>query len=72
MLRFPLPTFCLPCIERLQAQCPHLHTSTWGGWHYDGQDVWDDITEVCDDCGADLDELPHKSAPLTVDEKIPF
>jgi hypothetical protein len=72
MLRYPTPTFCLPCIERLQAQCPHLHTSTWGGFHYSAGEVWDDIHEVCDICGANLDELPLKSIPLLGDETIQF
>ena len=38
-----------------QAQCPHLHTSRNGGFHFTAGDVWDDIKEVCNDCGAILD-----------------
>ena len=72
MLRYPLPTFCLPCIERLQAQCPHLHTSTWGGFHFSAGEVWDDITEVCNDCGANLDELPKQCDPLPENEELPI
>jgi hypothetical protein len=72
MLRYPTPTICLPCIQRLQAQCPHIHTTTWGGWHFTGSEAWDDITEVCDDCGANLDQLPYPSDPLAEDQKIPF
>ena len=40
------------------AQCPHEHTSFTGGYHFVGGDVWDDITEVCDDCGAILSYQP--------------
>ena len=36
-------------------QCPHQHTSFQGGMHFSAGDVWDDITEVCNDCGANLD-----------------
>ena len=41
-----------------QATCTHEHTSFWGGFHLSGGDVWDDITEVCDDCGAILEGMP--------------
>jgi len=44
-----------------QAQCLHAHTSYRGGFHYNGNDIWDDITEVCDDCGANLDRLRAQS-----------
>ena len=37
------------------AQCKHEHTSYHGGMHFTAGDVWDDIQEVCDDCGANLD-----------------
>jgi hypothetical protein len=70
MLRSPIPTFCLPCIERLQAQCPHLHTSFLGGLHLIAGEVWDDITEACDDCGAYLDELSQQFDPLPEEEEI--
>ena len=39
----------------LQSHCPHKHTSMIGGMHFTAGDVWDDITEVCDDCGAILE-----------------
>jgi DnaJ-class molecular chaperone len=38
-----------------QAVCPHAHTSFLGNMHFSAGDVWDNITEVCDDCGANLD-----------------
>ena len=37
------------------AQCPHEHTSLNGGMHFSAGDVWDDIEEVCEDCGVNLD-----------------
>jgi len=72
MLRYPLPVFCIPCIQRHQAQCPHIHTSFQGGWHFSAGEIWDDITEVCDDCGANLDKLPFKSNLLSKDENLPI
>ena len=39
-----------------QAVCPHNHTSSQGNMHFSAGDVWDDIQEVCDDCGANLDQ----------------
>ena len=36
-------------------ECPHEHTSTLGSFHFTAGEVWDDLTEVCDDCGANLD-----------------
>ena len=41
-----------------QEQCRHLHTSFKGGMHFSAGDVWDDLTEVCNDCGANLDRQP--------------
>jgi len=38
------------------AQCPHEHTSYQGSMHFSAGDVWDDIKEVCNDCGASLDK----------------
>jgi hypothetical protein len=38
-----------------QEQCSHQHTSFNGGFHLTAGDVWDDLTEVCNDCGANLD-----------------
>ena len=66
---FPI---CQPCITRLQATCPHLHTSFRGGWHYSAGEVWDDINEFCDDCGANLDKLPPTADTLLEDESIAF
>jgi hypothetical protein len=40
-----------------QAVCPHDHTNFNGNMHSSAGDVWDDIHEVCDDCGANLDQL---------------
>ncbi len=40
-----------------QTACPHEHTSFQGSMHFSEGDVWDDIHEVCDDCGANLDRL---------------
>jgi RecJ-like exonuclease len=40
-----------------QAVCPHKHTSFQGNVCFTGGDVWDDIHEGCDDCGANLDQL---------------
>ena len=36
-----------------QAKCPHEHVSRTGGFHFDGE-VWDDVQDVCDDCGEVL------------------
>jgi hypothetical protein len=49
----------LPDFAKLiqQAICPHEHTSFHGNMHFSAGDVWDDIHEVCDDCGANLDRL---------------
>ena len=34
--------------------CQHLHTYHTGGFHFSAGDVWDDIEEVCIDCGEVL------------------
>jgi hypothetical protein len=39
-----------------EAQCPHEQSSFQGGYHFSGGDVWDDITEICNDCGTNLDK----------------
>jgi DnaJ-class molecular chaperone len=39
-----------------QAICPHEHTTYQGSMHFSAGDVFDDIQEVCDDCGAKLDQ----------------
>ena len=36
--------------------CPHKHVSMVGGMHFSAGDVWDDIEEVCEDCGMVLTE----------------
>ena len=38
-----------------QVQCQHKLTSIRGGMHFSAGYVWDDIEEVCDDCGSNLD-----------------
>ena len=65
MNKSKIPRFCQACIVRLQTACPHLHSSFVGGWHFSGSDYWDDVTEICSDCGANLDELAvsPQSAP---------
>ncbi len=35
-------------------KCQHEHTSCRGAFHFSAGDVWDDVVEVCDDCGATL------------------
>ena len=40
-----------------QVVCQHEHTTTQGGMHFSAGDVWDDIQQVCIECGADLDQL---------------
>jgi hypothetical protein len=37
------------------AQCPHEHTSFHGRMHFSEGEPWDDIHEVCIDCGARID-----------------
>lgn len=39
-----------------QAHCPHEHISMQGNIRFIAGDVWDDLTEVCDDCGVNLDK----------------
>ena len=34
-----------------EAQCPHEHVVAQGGFHLTAGEVWDDIQEVCSDCG---------------------
>ena len=72
MYKLKVPILCQPCIDRLQAHCLHQHTNTYGGFHFSGGEVWDDITEVCDDCGANLDLLPIQHPSLLTHEEIPF
>ena len=37
-----------------QAKCQHEHVSRNGSFHFSAGEVWDDIREVCDDCGEVL------------------
>ena len=39
-----------------QALCQHAQTTTQGSMHFTAGDVWDDIQQVCLDCGANLDQ----------------
>jgi hypothetical protein len=67
------PPFCAACIRKVQLECPHTDTYWTGGFHYTGGEVWDDIEEVCCDCGAVLSELPSPISSQTEDdEPIPF
>ena len=34
--------------------CPHKHVSMVGNMYFFAGDVWDDIEEVCEDCGKVL------------------
>jgi hypothetical protein len=38
-----------------QAECPHEHVVSNGGHHYSEGEIWDDLKEVCSDCGEILD-----------------
>lgn len=37
-----------------QAKCPHQHVSSSGGFHLTEGICYDDVMEVCDDCGEVL------------------
>lgn len=37
-----------------QAKCSHQHTVSLGGFHLSQGVVWDDVREVCSDCGLVL------------------
>ena len=39
-----------------EEKCSHEHTSFQGSLHFSQGEVWDDIHEVCQDCGADLEQ----------------
>jgi len=66
------PKQCLACLQRHQASCAHEHTSFLGGWHFSAGEVWDDINEVCDDCGANLDNLAVHVEPHPDNEELPI
>lgn len=38
-----------------ECECPHEHISRYGSHHFSAGEVWDDIEEVCSDCGEVLD-----------------
>lgn len=38
-----------------QAECPHKHVVRNGGHHFSHGEIWDDIEEVCSDCGEVFD-----------------
>jgi hypothetical protein len=38
-----------------QVQCRHARVSCQGSMRFSAGDVWDDIVEVCDGCGARLE-----------------
>jgi hypothetical protein len=38
-----------------QVQCNHEHTSFQGRMRFTANGVWDEIHEVCNDCGATID-----------------
>ncbi|MCZ2442830.1 MAG: hypothetical protein ACOYKH_04165 [Brevefilum fermentans] len=47
-------------LEELQTllkglECPHEHVSQIGSFHFSAGEVWDDIRDICDDCGQILD-----------------
>ena len=48
----PLPEFA---VILKQTMCQHQHTAYQGGMHFSAGDVWDDILEICVECGASLD-----------------
>ena len=48
----PLPEFA---VMLNQNACTHRHTAYKGGMHFGAGDVWDDIQEICVECGAPLD-----------------
>ena len=72
MLLDSIPKFCLQCIVRFQAQCPHLQSFTFGGMHFSAGEVWDDFTIQCSNCGVNLINLPDTFNPLLEDEMPPF
>jgi hypothetical protein len=38
-----------------EASCQHEHVSQTGGLHFTAGDVWDDLQDICGDCGQVLD-----------------
>ena len=47
----------LPGFQQLlkETECPHEHVSQTGAYTFSAGEVWDDVQEVCDDCGEVLD-----------------
>ena len=45
------------------SQCLHMKTSFIGSYRFTEVDVWDDITEECDDCGDNLESKPFYDIP---------
>jgi hypothetical protein len=39
-----------------EATCPHMKSSLQGAYKFSNGEVWDDIKEICHDCGVDLDK----------------
>ena len=37
-----------------EARCKHPHISYQGNFHFTVGEAWDDLVEVCEDCGAVL------------------
>jgi len=73
MTKDQIPIQCIHCMEQYQARCPHLRISTTGQFHYSNGEVWDDIREICDDCGIDLADLPRNNEfPPEDGVEVPF
>jgi hypothetical protein len=67
-----LPPFCQTCLDQLRANCSHQHLSMQGNIHFSNGEVWDDLTETCDDCGAIMAQLPSLFSTILLDGNIPF
>jgi hypothetical protein len=37
-----------------QVKCRHEHVTTFGSFHLTGGEIWDDIRDICSDCGEVL------------------
>ena len=66
-----IPPMCIPCLEKFQAQCPHLRVHWIGDWHFYAGEVWDDIACVCSDCGLLLENLTSEPQAWD-DDPIPL
>jgi hypothetical protein len=64
------PSFCGPCLEKQAAECKHEHSHFQGGLHFTAGEVWDDIMEVCDDCGVYLNSLTNTSDLVAVEDEM--